>query len=454
MEKILAQRYAFCDFSKIVGFPNPLPSRDEWESSLPKFQGEEWEVPAEHLLDFHDFIHQLHIVHEDVQINIFRYSLEGIARDWCRSLPIASIISLTGFHAAFNSFCKEYFSVERLFEGCCDEFSLLHKDSSSHESLICDEAFIVEENIYHEDHEVLNDIHYDSNNTETSGIISDVSVVLNIHEDQHVSSEYSDVEEQVYSAVDISPDYEAEIDDKLVKKTREDSSLFFPSFSELKADFVCCSYEENAEDISVLETNVFGSPDYDEEVVSNTDQKQPIFDEYPSEDDKEQSFFMASLEPRSMVPVYDDYESDPWEGHEGEKEELNVQLISCPTLVNEKISPGISQPASILYPPVHSENTKQQVSNNEVKEVISYQFSMPYYKFYDPVGLYMELSFPKALEPAKLFILSSFGGIVSVPKHVFILLSYFPYLLWIICSEKKNYVTKQFGWLWWKFVFT
>jgi hypothetical protein len=31
----------------------------------------------------------------------------------------------------------------------------------------------------------------------------------------------------------------------------------------------------------------------------------------------------------------------------------------------------------------------------------------------------MELSFTKALEPAKLFILSSFGGIVSVPKHVF-----------------------------------
>jgi hypothetical protein len=58
-----------------------------------------------------------------------------------------------------------------------------------------------------------------------------------------------------------------------------------------------------------------------------------------------------------MVPVYDDYEYDPWEGHEGEKEELNVQLISYPTLVNEKISPGISQPASILYLPVHSENT-------------------------------------------------------------------------------------------------
>jgi hypothetical protein len=81
---------------------------------------------------------------------------------------------------------------------------------------------------------------------------------------------------------------------------------------------------------------------------------------------------MSSLEPRSMVLIYDDYESDPWEGHEGEKEELNVQLISCPTLVNEKISPRISQPASIIYPPIHSENTEQQLGNNEVREVIYY----------------------------------------------------------------------------------
>ena len=87
MDKIVAQRFALCDFSKIVGFPNPMPSRDEWESNLPKFWGEELEVPVEHLLYFHHFIHQLHIVHEDVQINIFRYSLEGIARDWCRFLP-------------------------------------------------------------------------------------------------------------------------------------------------------------------------------------------------------------------------------------------------------------------------------------------------------------------------------------------------------------------------------
>jgi hypothetical protein len=71
------KRYAFCDFSKIVGFPNPVPSRDEWENSLPRFRGEEWEVPAEHLLDFHDLIHRLQIIHEDVQIKIFRVFIRG-----------------------------------------------------------------------------------------------------------------------------------------------------------------------------------------------------------------------------------------------------------------------------------------------------------------------------------------------------------------------------------------
>jgi hypothetical protein len=66
MNQILAKRYAFFDFSKIVGFPNPVPSRDEWENSLPRFRGEEWEVPTEHLLDFHDYMHWLQVVHEDV----------------------------------------------------------------------------------------------------------------------------------------------------------------------------------------------------------------------------------------------------------------------------------------------------------------------------------------------------------------------------------------------------
>jgi hypothetical protein len=122
MDKILSQRYDFYDFSKIVSFPNPKPSRDEWEGCLPIFRGEDWEVTSKHLLDFHDFIHQLQIVNEDVHIKIFKYSLEGISCDWCQSLPVASINSLTGFHAAFNLFCKEYFSVSHLYENVVMSF--------------------------------------------------------------------------------------------------------------------------------------------------------------------------------------------------------------------------------------------------------------------------------------------------------------------------------------------
>jgi hypothetical protein len=116
---------------------------------------------------------------------------------------VASINSLTSFHAAFNLFYKDYFPTECLYENCCDEFYLFYKDYACHKDQFCDEVVIMEESIFHEEHEVLNDIHYDRDNIETSGIISDVSVVLSIHEDQHVSSEYPNVEEKVYYAEDI-----------------------------------------------------------------------------------------------------------------------------------------------------------------------------------------------------------------------------------------------------------
>jgi hypothetical protein len=157
-----------------------------------------------------------------------------------------------------------------LYENCCDDFSFLYKDYAYHKYHIYDEVVIVEESIFREEHEVLNDIHYDRNNIETSGIISNVFVLLSVHEDQHVSSEYPNVKEQVYSVEDFSPNYEVEIDEKLASKAREDSSMFFSSFSELKEDFVFFSYKGDAEDILFLETNVLGIPTYDEEVISDT----------------------------------------------------------------------------------------------------------------------------------------------------------------------------------------
>ena len=79
MEAILARRYAIFYFSNVPGFPNPMPERNYWEISLPKFKGEDWEVPAEFLLDFHEYMRQLGIVHKFVLIKMFRYSLEGKA---------------------------------------------------------------------------------------------------------------------------------------------------------------------------------------------------------------------------------------------------------------------------------------------------------------------------------------------------------------------------------------
>jgi hypothetical protein len=70
-----------------------------------------------------------------------------------------------------------------------------------------------------------------------------------------------------------------------------------------------------------------------------------------------------------------------------------VQFIPYIELENEKVSPGINQLTSVLYPPVHSENIERQVRNKEVQEVISYMSSFPDYNFFDPVGLYMEMCF-------------------------------------------------------------
>jgi hypothetical protein len=54
---------------------------------------------------------------------------------------------------------------------------------------------------------VLVDIHYHSYRTKTSGIISDISILIDVHKDQHVSLENSVVKEKMFSAIDISPGY-------------------------------------------------------------------------------------------------------------------------------------------------------------------------------------------------------------------------------------------------------
>jgi hypothetical protein len=157
-------------------------------------------VLVEHLLDFHDFIHRLEIVHEDVQIKLSRYSLEGIALDWCQSLPIASINSLADFHTAFHLFCKGIFSVDLLYPECCHDFNLLNKDPNIHED------FVAAEDISHHDQGIV-DPHYD-NHGDPFDIVLNASMLDGCHEDQTISFENIKDDEQIDTSAEESYRYE------------------------------------------------------------------------------------------------------------------------------------------------------------------------------------------------------------------------------------------------------
>ena len=202
-------------------------------------------------------------------MKMFMFSLKDDARDWYFSLPTASISTLREFHDSFSFQCKSYYSYEFLFHDCCQ-----------------------------------------------------------------------DCEKSVQATLSFSLDCEVE----------EYPSLSFPSSRDLKAYFICCSYQEETVDDFVLEADIFDNLASDEVTVSNIEQEhlvvdkhfddehfvdrehietkhyecldskvfygQPIFDEYTSDGD-EQFFSMISLEPLSTIPIYDDYESDPWEFYGG-----------------------------------------------------------------------------------------------------------------------------------------
>jgi hypothetical protein len=284
MNQILAKRYAFCDFSSIAGFPNQVPTRDEWESSLPRFQGEEWEVPAEHLLDFHDYMHRLQVVHEDVQIRLFCFSLEGIARDWYRSLPNASISSLEKFHAAFHLFCKTKFSTDLLYPECCHEFSVLNKDLNNYEKVVA------AEDISHHDQEIGHPHH--DNHSDAFVIVSNASPDLCCHEEEIVPIENLKGEEQILiSASDSFRSAEDEEDSLPFPDLKGLSNLQLehenhdqecvesaahvmgsPHFSDLQTKANCSTYEESdgGEELN--------SPDQQSIVyVSPTNLEQPAF---------------------------------------------------------------------------------------------------------------------------------------------------------------------------------
>ena len=174
-------------------------------------------------------------------------------------------------------------------------------------------------------------------------------------EQQQGSSE--DNEEWIFSLVSIYDDYELD-----PWESHEGE------MEELNLQFTSCPEPIN-EQIPTLHFVDLGS-------------NKPAYDSYESDFDMDMKDFQdhtikpfpLSIEERHWVEINHPGPAKDTEHHE--KEELNVQFISCPELANEKMSPGIGRPASILHPHVHSKSIKQWVSNNEEQEVISYQLSL------------------------------------------------------------------------------
>ena len=123
MEAIVAARYAFYDFSNIVIFPHPVLSITEWGDYLPRFIGNKYEHPCEHLLNFHKCMIEHDFFHEDVLIKMFRFYLEEHAHEWCQSLPAASIHYLE-FHTVFHHHFQRFYPIDLLFVNCCEEYEL------------------------------------------------------------------------------------------------------------------------------------------------------------------------------------------------------------------------------------------------------------------------------------------------------------------------------------------
>jgi hypothetical protein len=153
-----------------------------------------------------------------------------------------------------------------------------------------------------------------------------------------------------------------------------------------------------------------------------------------------------------MVPIYDEYESDPGESQEEEKEpEEQLSTYFIPEPVSEQLLPEISEPMSVVHSPVLIKDIQPHVNNSVAEEAACHQFSEIRHSFYDPVGEYMEWHILYSLEPPYSI---STSPCEEKLKSVAVLLSRLHYLLVIIDRRKELLSRKLLEWLWWKSAFT
>jgi hypothetical protein len=158
--------------------------------------------------------------------------------------------------------------------------------------------------------------------------------------------EYKDSVQDIIDSHEECEDEEDALDDE--------SSLSLPCSLTSDENFVCCSYEKNVEDISVLETNVFNNPTYDEKIVSNTNQEQPIFDEYSYEEEQIPTSHFVDLRRNQLV--YASYELD---FDEDMKEFQDHTIDPFSSFIKEHHCEEINHPGSI-------DNIKQPMISSEI----------------------------------------------------------------------------------------
>ena len=71
----------------------------------------------------------------------------------------------------------------------------MFRQINGHEKYDCDEKYVVEEDTFHKDPKVLDDLHFDIKFVDTIDIISNVHVVSNLHKNQVFPFEFSDKNE-------------------------------------------------------------------------------------------------------------------------------------------------------------------------------------------------------------------------------------------------------------------
>jgi hypothetical protein len=432
MEKILARRFAPFNFSAIPGFPNVVPSLNEWGDYLPIFGKCEEDNLAQHLSEFHELMHQWEIHHEDVLLKMFMFSLAGDARKWYHSLPPASISSLSEFHAAFTAYFQELYPSELIFHSCCEGYYNKCIQDKAISDIGC------EDNPDNLDQKPFLSPPHSSASEECYGSDEDP------REEEHTLSE---LREQVKY-----------LSAQLERLKSEDCAEDFPVS---KADVLGGSFEEIIEDFVNALTS---SPD--EPAVSDQNGKevvveeehqnptspfadqngQPFYDSYESCSELETQDFQEKSFPTG--PVYDDYEYGPGESQGKEPEEKSTFR---PKPVREQPLPEISEPMKIFHSPVLVSNIQPHVNNCVAEEATCRQFSKIRRSFYDPVSEYMEWHVLYALE-LPYFISTS--ACEEKLKSVATLLSRLHHLLVIIDRRKELPARKLLDWLWWKSAFT